>query len=299
MTSMPATKAEITTPEFANSFCGKCLQASGAKGTNPDVDLAADYIMEGWPRMGDRTQGNVLANTRNCLGRFMHGQIRELVGSGVTNCSPQDVLEGKIVVVDLPVLKYREPGQFVQVVWKLAVQRAALRRQTPDRDVVLWADEAQLHALPTDSGVQAVARKHRLVQVAITQNLPLLFSVMKNRDDAIAWISNLQTKFIFANGDKETNEYFSALLGQSIQFLSTASGNNMPFDLAADMLGLPVQGNYSCTEHFLPDVRPEAFTRLRKGGRENNFVVDAYVFQGGRKFSNGKTWVKGSFEQKI
>src|SRR5262249_42930122 len=162
---------------------------------------------------GERTGGNIQSNTMNVLEKFMQGNVRELVASGVTNCSPQDVLDGRIVVVDLPVLRYREPGQFVQIIWKLLTHRAAMRRDTSDRDVVLWADEAQLHALPgVDSMVQAVARKHKLIQVAITQNLPLLFSVLKNKEDAISWISNLQSKFIFANGDKETNEYFSAIM---------------------------------------------------------------------------------------
>ena len=216
------------------------------------------------------------------------------------NPAPQDVLDGKIVVVDLPVLKYREPGQFVQIIWKLLTQRAALRRETPDRDVCLWMDEAQLTAIPSvDSAVQAVARKHKLIQCAITQNLPLLVSVLKNREDAISWISNLQTKFIFANGDKDTNDYFSALLGQSKQFLASTSVSNKPFDWLADSMGLSQEGgSYSCTEHLLPDVRPEAFTKLRKGGFENNLIVDCYVFQGGRKFSsNGKTWVKSTFTQ--
>jgi hypothetical protein len=63
VTSMPATKPEITTPEFANSFCGKCLRAAAANGTNSDVDLAADYILEGWPRMGARQQRVAVGQT--------------------------------------------------------------------------------------------------------------------------------------------------------------------------------------------------------------------------------------------
>jgi hypothetical protein len=128
----------------------------------------------------------------------------------------------------------------------------------------------------------------------------LLFSVLKNRDDAISWVANHQTKLVFANGDRETNDYFSALCGQSKQLLGTSGSSNKPYDIASDMLGLPQDlGSYSCTQHWLPDVHPEAFTRLRKGGHENDFVVEAIAFQGGRKFSNGKTWIKASFEQKF
>jgi len=301
ITSLPATLDEIQTPEFLASFCGQCVVAAAAK-NHPDVGLAAEYILKSWPKMGERTQGNIFANSSNFLSRLMQGTVRELVSDCVTNLSPQDVLDQKIVVVDLPANTYYGPGQCVQLAWKLAVQRAALRR-TPsakDKEIVIWADEAQLHAIPlVDAMVGAVGRKHKLIQISITQNLPLLFSVLKNRDDAMAWISNHQTKFIFANGDKETNEYFSALFGQSIQNLGTSSISNKPYDPVSDWLNMPEQGNYSFTQHFLPDVRPEAFSMLKKGSKENNYIVECYVFQGGRKFlANGKTWIKTAFKQK-
>lgn len=300
VTTMPTSPMEVATPEFRTSFCGECLLLAHAN-LSPDVDLAGDFVLKEWPRLGDRTGGSIQANTMNVLEKFMHGNVRELIASGVTNISPQDVLDGRIVVIDLPVLRYREPGQFVQIIWKLLTQRAAMRRQHADRDVVLWADEAQLHALPgVDSMVQAVARKHRLIQVAITQNLPLLYSVLKNKEDAISWVSNLQTKFIFANGDAETNGYFSALFGQSKHLMASMSSNNKPFDWFGDSMGLDSGGgNYSTTEHMMPDVRPEAFTRLRKGGKQYGFMVDCYCFQGGRVFSNGKTWVRASIKQML
>ena len=74
--------------------------------------------------------------------------------------------------------------------------------------------------------------------------------------------------------------------------------SNKPFDWLGDSMGIePEGGSYSASEHLLPDVRPEAFTWLRKGGRENGSMVDCYVFQGGRTFRNGKTWVKASIRQ--
>ena len=156
--------------------------------------------------MGDRTQGNVLGKYPKLLGPIHAGPMRSWSARVLPNCSPQDVLEERSSS-SMPVLKYREPGQFVQIVWKLAAPSGRRSPQNPERDIILWADEAQLHALPTDSGVQAVARKHKLVQVAITQNLAIVVLRLKNRDDAIAWMSNLQTKFMFANGDKETQHF--------------------------------------------------------------------------------------------
>jgi hypothetical protein len=299
--TMPRTAEERDGEPFRGTFCCKCLVAAAERGRDGDLALAADFVLEEWIRLGSKTTGSVDAYVMNLVEKFLHGSVRDLVASGATNLSPDDVLAGRIVVVDMPVLKYREPGQFVQMVWKLATQRAALRRAAdPEaRDVVLWCDEAHLHALSSvDSLTQAVARSHRLIQVAITQSIPLLVSTLKNRDDVLAWLANLQTKFLFANGDKDSNEYFSALLGHSRHLFGGMNGSVGPYDPIGEWLGQESPGGYSLHEQWHADVPPDAFTRLRKGGRENGCIVDAFVFQGGRVFSTGKTWIRASFRQR-
>jgi hypothetical protein len=203
----------------------------------------------------------------------------------------------------MPCLKFREPGQFVQLVWKLSTIRATLRRDLSAnvRPVCIWADEAQLHAVPSvDSMTQAVARSHRLINVAITQNLPLLYATLKSREDAMAWTSNMMTRFVFANGDVETNQIHSALFGQSKQCLmNTSIDTTQPYSIVDDLFGIMPKANVTMSENWFPDVRPEEFTRLRKGGNDNRRFVDCFVFQGGRRFAgNGnRTWTKVTFKQ--
>lgn len=305
--TMAATIDQLKSKEWENTACAKFLSVAldklAAKGiTSSDFNMVMTFVRDEWPRLSDKTGGCIDAYVMNLCEKFMHSSVKRMVASGQSNITPDAIInDRKLVVIDTPVLKYREPGQFVQMVWKLALQRACLRRVvTPESHYVCcWADEAQLHALPSvDSMVQAVARSQRLINVAITQNIPLLNSVLKNKDDVLAWLSNLQTKFIFANGDKDTNDYFSALLGASKHFMGSINSGNGQFDYLKDMLGIPQeQGSFSCQETYLPDVRSEEFTRLRKGGKENNLMVDCYVFQGGRRFSTGRTWLKTSFRQ--
>lgn len=184
---------------------------------------------------------------------------------------------------------------------KLSMIRAALRRKvTPESiPVCIWADEAQLHALPrVDSMTQAVARSHKLINVAITQSDNLLVSVMRSQQEAHAWYSNLMTKFAFASSDYETMTRLSNLFGQSKQLLMHgAGGERRPYDPIGDWLG-ESQGGVSFSEQWLPMVRPEEFGRLRKGGPENEFWVDCFVTQGGRAF-NGRSFIKCSFKQKV
>jgi len=300
-TSMPNTAEQRDNPAFHETFCAQTLVAAAKKGVTPEINLASEYVLSEWPRLSDKTGGCIDAYVMNLLEKFMHGHVRTLVASDETNLTPDDVLNGKIVVVDMPVLKFREPGQFVQMAWKLMVQRAALRRIVgPDSlPAVIWADEAQLHALPkVDSMTQAVARSHKLIQVAITQNLPLVSSVLGSWEDAISWLSNLQTKFIFANGDNQTNDYFSAMLGQHREIMIGGGTDAGEYDVVGDAFGgsSGVRASANFNEQWLPVVRPELFQRMRRGGKACNFIVDAYVVKGA---GAGQGWVQTSFKQMV
>ncbi|MCE9564621.1 MAG: TraM recognition domain-containing protein [Planctomycetes bacterium] len=302
VTSFPANRDSLISPEWRDrSFCSRMLLHAESMGETPDVSMAGDYVLQEWPSLGERTAGSIQANTINTLEKFLTGPARELVGSGESNLTPDDILDGRIVVVNTPALVFREPGRFIQLAWKLATVQAVLRRDLAvnPRPVCIWADEAQLHACPADSMVQAVARSHRLINVAITQNIPLLQAAMGDKEQAMAWLANLVTKFIFSNTDRETNEYFSSQLGQSKQLFMSGNQPTGPADLLGEWMGQEEkQGSAGFSEQMLADVLPEHFgSKLRKGGAENGLMVDAYVFQGGRRFSNGKAWVKGSFRQ--
>jgi type IV secretory pathway TraG/TraD family ATPase VirD4 len=302
LTSMPTTKDESKSKEFWDSHCGRTLLEVDKLPPDPDVQQAADFVLSEFVRLGDRTQGSVSAVALSTLSKFLHSHVRELL-TGTTNLSPQDALEGRIVVIDLPILKYREIGQQIGLIWKLLTQRAALAREPNERlqDVVLWIDEAQLSIVPNiDANVAATARKHKLIQVYITQSLNLLTSVLKSQEDALAWIGNLSTKFIFANSDKSTNDYFSALFGYGKELLGTGGIQTQPYDLVADLIGHGPQGTYSFSESYQPLVRPEFFASgdMRKGGSESDYFVDFFVHQTGRRFSTGYPWLKTALRQR-
>src|SRR5690242_42252 len=53
--SMPATMEQVGSAGFRQSYCGQCLMEAAMKST-PDVELAGEYVLKEWPRLGDRTQ---------------------------------------------------------------------------------------------------------------------------------------------------------------------------------------------------------------------------------------------------
>lgn len=124
----------------------------------------------------------------------------------------------------------------------------------------------------------------------------------KARQECDGLIANLMTKVICANSCNFTNTFYSEMLGSSKHLFMNGSSSFGDYDLVDDLMGSGgsrASGGFS--EQWHPDVPPGAFTKLRKGGRENGFRVEAFCFQGGRKYQQNKsrTWVKVEFPQHI
>ena len=69
----------------------------------------------------------------------------ETVLTEPTTITPEDVMAGKIVVLNFPVRKFFEPGRMAQFCFKYSFQRSMLTRDAASPDTVptvLWADEA-------------------------------------------------------------------------------------------------------------------------------------------------------------
>ena len=210
------------------------------------------------------------------------------------NAFPELTHKGVVIVMNLPVKEYGEAGRAAQVVYKYMWQQAAERRniaQNP-RPVFLWVDEAQNFATEYDMQFQATARSSRACTVYLTQNLPNYYAEMggahsKYRVDSL--VGNLQTKIWHANSDPETNTAAAETIGKSWQVRRSEG-----MSYGGDNVGM----SESSQESYDYDVIPQVFTQLRKGGPLNRFEVQAILFQSGRTWSNGKTYLLTSFNQR-
>jgi hypothetical protein len=127
--------------------------------------------------------------------------------------------------------------------------------------------------------------------VYLTQNLPNYYAEMggaqsKYRVDSL--MGNLQTKIWHANSDPMTNENAADTIGKSWHIRQT-SGESF----GANSFNVSAGKN----ESFDYDVPPQSFTKLKKGGKQNNRIVEAIVFQNGRLWKNGKTHLLTQFKQ--
>jgi hypothetical protein len=244
---------------------------------------------------------------------FLRGVLRNLFCTDI-NFTPEDTFAGKIIVMNLPIKEHNELGQFAQVLFKFIWQRAVERRIPPRtsrhygeqwiRPVFLYADESQFFANSYDALFQSTARSSRACTVYLTQNLPSYFAAFNGQNaqaEVEAFVGNLQTKVLHANGDPMTNEWAAKSIGQKFQMLY-GGGVSEQLGRAAERAGINQSAGGQQTLGF--QVQPQEFTILRTGGEECEMQVEAIVFQAGRRWAvpeKGKTtsqnFIRHSFHQ--
>jgi hypothetical protein len=200
---------------------------------------------------------------------------------------------------------YQEAGQLLAVTLKALTYRSLLGRDLTKMPlpVMVVQDEGHFFCQPRlDSIAQSVSRQSRLINVVCTQNLPMLITAMGGphaMDEVRGWVGLFQTLFVCQNSCAQTNAFFSSLLGEHKELLCGGGSDSEPFDFIGDFMGISSpKTNVNYREEYRPMVPPEAFTRLKKGGAPD-FTVEAFVYQGGRQFSNGLPFLKTFFRQRI
>jgi hypothetical protein len=307
--SAPADQASAASPDWKlKSGCWQRLEAAGerALGTTWEVDCreVAGYWLGHFPTLGEKTRGSIVAMFSTLAEGLMRGKMRELFCEATTLC-PEDVIGGKVVVVNLPVKEWSEVGRMAAVLWKYCLQKSVERR-TDNRDgqgrpLFIWADECQHFTSRYDPLFQATARSSRAASVYLTQNYPSLSATLgagpegKAMTDSL--LGNMGTKIFHANSDRETNQLASELVGKRLQTLrSFGSGSSLSLGAQASFGSSSNRGR---SENMDYEIQPMEFSTLRKGGAENAHTSDALVFQNGRLWAGtGRTWQKVAFRQR-
>ena len=307
--SAPTEPELITSPGWrARSECWRRLEVarSRARGKSWEIDCreVAGYWLSHFPTLGDKTRGSIVAMFSTLAESLMRGKMRELFCEGCS-LSPEDVLAGKIVIVDLPVKEWSAVGRMAAVLWKYCLQKAVERRTDNEnglgRPLFLWADECHHFASRYDPLFQATARSSRVASVYLTQNYPSLIAALGGESNGKAvtdsLLGNLGTKIFHANSDRETNQLAADLVGKRLQSLRHfGSGASLTLGGQASAGSSANRGR---SEHMDYEVQPMEFSTLGKGGAANNCAPEALVFQNGRLWGRtGRTWQKVSFRQR-
>jgi hypothetical protein len=262
-----------------------------------DYQLTAKYWLQEFPRMDNRPRSSIVSLFTTLADSFLRGTLRKLF-STETTIVPEHTTLGRIIIVDLPVKEWSELGQYAGVLMKFMMQKALERRADMDaRPVFIWADEAHYFTTAYDQIFQTTARAARACTVYLTQNYSNYLSALggehaRPRVDSL--LGNLQTKIFHQNGDTVTNRWAAEAIGRRLQYRYGSSTSK-----SYGMQGYTVSTADSEQQVIEYDLEPRGFTTLLKGGPQSEGLVEGIVFQSGRVWGNGRTWLRVLFPQNL
>jgi hypothetical protein len=263
-------------------YFGEILARAEAKRKNEEdervFERVLDYWTESYPRIAAQTRSGIVlgftAMANALSGRGIHNLI-----STETTLTPEMILSGKIVILDLPLKDCGQGGLLIQAAWKYLFQRAIERRADKGlptaRPVFLWEDEGHLFFSQHDIDFQPTARDCRASHVLISQSLHNFYHLGHNPHAVEGVFATMNTHVFHANGDLETNRWASARLGTGLKTLVNVSISSQPKPRSEpkhwllDMFQQEERQSTASTsvnQHREALFHPETFSQLKKGG---------------------------------
>jgi hypothetical protein len=278
-----------------DSALGKLLQK--VQFDHPDLEASASYILEEWPTKASETSSSVEFTLSTTIDTLRRAPLREWL-CDETTVRPEDARKGRIIIVNYPILKFKESARLAQIIFKMAAQRA-LERNGGNFSFI-WNDEQQYTFAPTDIEFATTRRSNKIIDVILLQNLPLLYDKagkdMGAQNRVKAYIGNMVNKFFFLNDCDVTNEYAANLIGKSLQMRKNANKNS---NIGAGKYSSGQSSGESEQRDFL--IQPQEFGELMNGGKGFDYYTECYVRQSRKRtWSNGSNrYIKVIFDQKI
>lgn len=266
---------------YADTLCNHIADARTLK-------FIDQFFGETYLNLSEKTRSIIDFSFSGFLFRLLRDPVYSLFCNHASTFTPEDCLNGKIIILNLPVKLHHKIGRDSQIMFKYIWQRSMEKRNVKEngRPLFLWADEAQNFLHAHDADYQATARSSRVSTVYISQNLPNYLANMggaKSDFRVKSFLGTLATKIFHANADTETNRYASELIGdgyfEDTSKTATAAG----------------QFSSSRTRSLKIDriVRPEDFASLKTGGTANDLKVEGYIHIQGHPLGH----VKAVFRQ--
>ena len=266
---------------------------------------AFEYWTKSFPKMPDVTRGGVVASF-DSMAEIMNGRGIYKMLCTETNLTPEMILSGKIVILDFPVKESSQGGLMVQATWKLLFQQAiehrADKNKSTARPVFLWEDEGHEFFSQHDVRFQPTARDCRVSHVVLSQNLHNFYNLGHGRDAVEAVFAAMNTQIFHTNGDHDTNFWASQKIGEVKTKHFTTGG--LLKDLGSEKFSIfgkkaeenKLSGNLGIKEKSEPGMKPEEFSRLKRGG---DGTSEAVVLWLAHQFAcnGGKNFCKRIFQQ--
>ena len=253
--------------------------------------------------MDSKTRGNILAGVQGTLHTMNTGIVREMC-SGETNVSPQDILNGKFVLVNFSPSAWGAAGLLISTGWKQLVELAVLERKADDDSpfVTIFCDEA--HAVTTTFDAVSFipqCRSHKGCLVYLTQSVSSFYAAMKGESghhQADVLLANFAHVIVHAS-DPVTAKWAVSKLGRRKEILYSGSSSPQPDATIWDLLHGNNHTSSSFSEHYENVLQDQELMAGRTGGPDNGYLCDAVALKSGEPFaSTGQNYLRIAFNQK-
>jgi len=279
------------------------------KGTDIDRRVFGDcleYWTQTFPKITDATRSGFITAFTSMADVLSGRGIHEILATD-TNLTPEMILSGKIVVLDIPLKGNIQGGLMVQAMFKLLFQHAVERRtdkgETTARPAFLWEDEGHLFFSQQDVQFQPTSRDSRAPHVVISQNLSNFYQQGHNKHAVEAVFSAMNTHIFHTNGDMTTNKWASEVIGlerretlKSQGLLRPVLDENISFFKTQRPENFKNVGGFNWEKENEPAFPPENFAKLKRGG---DGTCEAVIFWLAHQFeiNDGKNFAVVNFGQ--
>lgn len=321
ITTAPASKEEMKTPDWQKDYCAQVHQAVAHKTKEPGpsgayatrvIDDHGIFFLTEVPTLDNRPRSSIASTITNLINPFLSGKLAELFCTDTT-ITPAACRDGKLIILDLPTLRYGAMGAVAQSLFKYLFGMSMQGKPVTDetRPVMLYMDECQNFLSSTDADLLSMSRGHKICPVFITQDQPTFFAKM-GEEAAKSLLGKFGLRVFHASLSYETNLAAAELCGKVEKFHHTRSqsyttnsqtggGVQEAHGSSQGGTGASASASEGTTGYMDYEIPPDHFaTKLRTGTKANNFKVDAIVVRGNRNWKRtGRHWIQAEFDQRL
>ena len=255
-----------------------------------EAEQAVMWALHERPHLAEKTRSGVEANIHILLDRLLASPIRETFCSDESNVTPEHLTQGRYsVILDFPALSLGAPAIFAQTLALSVFAKVALRGC---KGMLMVLDESHLFLTQEAIRWTATGRSQGLWMIAATQGVATMEAGLgggeQGRQFASAIMSNLQTHLYGVNNCPVTNERAVSLVGKERKQFRSSGFNTQQQGLFDDKPGGGSSFNVGTSEQMDWILDPVIFATLLPG--------EVVVLQSGRRWSNGKTYLRTRFK---
>ena len=256
--------------------------------------------MSRFARFAPETGESVVFNITVLLSLFGRSPLRDLWCSDRMSLRPEitfgdDGETPNILIFSMSTLEWgARVGGYSGILYKKIWQDAVLRRTITDSSRLTFciADECHEVYSSSDARFTSLSRGKRGCTFYLTQNISNLRAVVGSEDLLDSFLANMNLKLFCANNGP-TNRYMSELIG--VQETLKPSWGNSENRNGGEEGSRNKSMNFSYEKEY--HIRPDEIYNLRRGSPEDDGIVEAIAFAGGRPFAGNRDlpWMKVSF----